>query len=58
MHFAFILCAGLWWGNLKEGDNLEDLSIDVGAILRFILNKYGMACTGFFWPRIRTSVAF
>jgi len=38
-HFAFILCSGFWWGNLKEGDHLEDLGIDVGVILRFILNK-------------------
>jgi hypothetical protein len=27
------------WGNMKEEDHLEDLGIDVGVILRFILNK-------------------
>jgi hypothetical protein len=31
-----------WWGNLKEGDHLEDLGIDIRVI--FAVKKYyGMA---------------
>jgi len=29
MHIAF------WWGNMKEGDTLEDLSVDEKIILKF-----------------------
>jgi len=28
------------WGNLKERAHLEDLGVDVGIILKYILNKY------------------
>jgi len=27
---------GFWWGNLRERDNLEDLSVDGKVILRWI----------------------
>jgi hypothetical protein len=30
---------GLWWGNLKEGVNLEDLSVDGSIILKRTLNE-------------------
>jgi len=28
---------GFWWGNLKERDHLEDLSIDWSIILKWVL---------------------
>jgi hypothetical protein len=27
-------CTGFWWGNLREGDHLEDRSVDRRIILR------------------------
>ena len=27
---------GLWWGNLKKIQHLEDLQVDVGIILKWI----------------------
>ena len=30
--------AGFWWGNLRERDHLEDLSVDGRNILKFIFN--------------------
>jgi hypothetical protein len=33
------MCAEFWWGNLKECDNLEDLDIEEGIILKWILKK-------------------
>jgi len=45
---------GLWWGNLREGDHLEDLVLDVRIILKWNLKKYNRrAWTGFIWLRIR-----
>jgi hypothetical protein len=29
--------AGFWWGNLREGDHLEDLGVDGRKILKGIL---------------------
>ena len=44
---------GFWWRNLKEGDDLEDLSTDGKLILKWIFNKWNRAaCTGLFWRRI------
>ena len=38
---------GFWWGNLKEGYYLEDLSVDWRIILKWILQKLdGMAWCG------------
>jgi hypothetical protein len=31
---------GLWWGNLRERDNLEELSVDGRIILKCIFNKW------------------
>jgi hypothetical protein len=37
------LQAGFWWGNLRERDFLEDLSIDGKIILSWILKKLVMS---------------
>jgi hypothetical protein len=29
----------VWWGSLKEADNLEDLDVDVRLIIKWILQK-------------------
>jgi hypothetical protein len=31
---------GFWWGNLREGDNLEDLGVDWWIILKRICKKW------------------
>jgi hypothetical protein len=44
---------GLWWGNLREGDHLEDLVLDARIILQWILQEYnGRAWAGFIWLRV------
>jgi len=30
---------GFWWGDLRERDNLEDLSIDGGIIFKWVFKK-------------------
>jgi hypothetical protein len=32
---------GLWWGNLRERDHLEDLGVDGKIIFKWILSKTG-----------------
>jgi len=34
--------AGVWWGNLRERNHLEDPSVDVGIILRWIFRELGV----------------
>jgi len=39
--------AGLWWGNLRERNHLEDLSIDCKIMLRWFFKQWGEAWNGF-----------
>jgi len=49
------VCTGFWWGNLWEGDYLEDPGIDSRKILRWIFRKWDVgAWTGSSWLRIGT----
>jgi hypothetical protein len=34
------VCTGVYWGNLRERDNLEDLGIDLRIILQRVFTKY------------------
>ena len=46
---------GFWWGDLRERDHLEDLSIDRRIILKWIFKKYdGEVWIGLIWFRIET----
>ena len=46
---------GFWWGNLREGDLLEDPRIDWRIILRWIFGKWEVGVwTGSSWLRIGT----
>jgi hypothetical protein len=33
------ICAGFWWGNLRERDHLEDPGVDVMIVLKWILKN-------------------
>jgi len=44
---------GLWWGDLKESDHLEDLGLD-GEIIKIDVKQDGMAWTGLIWLRTGT----
>jgi len=47
---------GLWWGNLRERDHLEDPRVDERMILRWIFRKRDMGVwTGSSWLKIGTS---
>jgi hypothetical protein len=46
---------GFWWGNLREGDHVEDSGIVGRIILRWTFRKWNVgAWTGSIWLRIGT----
>ena len=46
---------GFLWGNLREGDHLEDPCVDEMIIFRWIFRKWDVrAWTGLIWLRIGT----
>ena len=47
------LHAGFWWGELGDGDHLEDAGLDRRIILKMDLQEVGCeAWTGLIWLRI------
>jgi len=49
--------AGFWWGDLRERDHLEDLTIGGRIILKLVFKTWdGEAWTGLMRLKIRTGV--
>ena len=43
---------GVWWGNLRERDHLENVGIDGSIILMWIFRKWNRGVrTGLIWIR-------
>jgi len=47
------VCTGVWWGNLREREHLEDTGIDRRIILQWIFRNVWV-WTGSNWFRIGT----
>jgi hypothetical protein len=48
---------GFWWGNLMEGDHLDDSGVDGTIILRWIFRKWDVrAYSGLNWLGIGAGV--
>jgi hypothetical protein len=43
---------GVWWGELRARDHLENTDVDGTVILKWILKKWDGAWTGLIWLKI------
>jgi hypothetical protein len=45
---------GFWWGNLREGDHLEDPDVDGRITLTWMFEKWNRFMDWIHWLRIET----